>query len=463
VEDITGGSASSPARPGGFGLRGMKGFTAVWAGQFVSILGTSMTNFALTIWAWEKTGEATALALVGFSFVAPYILMSPFAGALVDRWNRKLVMMLSDLAAGASTLAVLLLFASGRLEVWHLYVTSAFAGAFQAFQFPAFSAAITLMLDKEQYARANGMMSLAHSASNIFAPVAAGILLPIVGIGGIMAFDVVSFLAAVGALALIHVPQPQAREREKPSLLQDSMFGFRYILGRPSLLGLQLIFLVSNFTGSIGFSLLAPMILSRTGNDNLILGSVQSAFGVGGVIGGLVISAWGGPRRKVNGLLLGLTSSSLLGMTTMGLGRGVAIWVAAAFVLMFVNPITNGCSQAIWQSKIPPELQGRVFSTRALIAQASQPLAMFIAGPLADRLAEPAMMPGGALALPLGWLVGTGPGTGMALIFVAAGIIGASTSLAGYVFDAIRNVEEIIPDHDVTASPEVETSIATRG
>jgi len=463
VEDVTGGSASSPARPGGFGLRGMKGFTAVWAGQFVSILGTSMTNFALTIWAWEKTGEATALALVGFSFVAPYILMSPFAGALVDRWNRKLVMMLSDLAAGASTLAVLLLFASGRLEVWHLYVTSAFAGAFQAFQFPAFSAAITLMLDKEQYARANGMMSLAHSASNIFAPVAAGILLPIVGIGGIMAFDVVSFLAAVGALALIHVPQPQAREREKPSLLQDSMFGFRYILGRPSLLGLQLIFLVSNFTGSIGFSLLAPMILSRTGNDSLILGSVQSAFGVGGVIGGLVMSAWGGPRRKVNGLLLGLASSSLLGMTTMGLGRGVAIWVAAAFVLMFVNPITNGCSQAIWQSKIPPELQGRVFSTRALIAQASQPLAMFIAGPLADRLAEPAMMPGGALALPLGWLVGTGPGTGMALIFVAAGIIGASTSLAGYVFDAIRNVEEIIPDHDVTASPEVETSIATRG
>jgi len=405
----------------------MKGFTAVWAGQFVSILGTSMTNFALTIWAWEKTGEATALALVGFSFVAPYILMSPFAGALVDRWNRKLVMMLSDLAAGASTLAVLLLFASGRLEVWHLYVTSAFAGAFQAFQFPAFSAAITLMLDKEQYARANGMMSLAHSASNIFAPVAAGILLPIVGIGGIMAFDVVSFLAAVGALVLIHVPQPQVREREKPSLLQDSMFGFRYILSRPSLLGLQLIFLVSNFTGSIGFSLLAPMILSRTGNDSLILGSVQSAFGVGGVIGGLVMSAWGGPRRKVNGLLLGLTSSSLLGMTTMGLGRGVSVWVAAAFVLMFVNPITNGCSQAIWQSKIPPELQGRVFSTRALIAQASQPLAMFIAGPLADRLAEPAMMPGGALALPLGWLVGTGPGAGMALIFVAAGIIGAST------------------------------------
>jgi DHA3 family macrolide efflux protein-like MFS transporter len=460
VEDQeTGGSDSGPGRLGGVGLRGMKGFTAVWAGQFVSILGTSMTNFALTIWAWEKTGAATTLTLVGFSFIAPYILTSPFAGALVDRWNRKLVMMLSDLAAGASTLAVLLLFASGRLEIWHLYVTSAFAGAFQAFQFPAFSTAITLMLDKEQYARANGMMSLAHSSSNIFAPVAAGILLPIVGIGGIMAFDVLSFVAAVGSLAVIHVPQPQARETERPSLLQDSMFGFRYILGRPSLLGLQLIFLVSNFTASIGFSLLAPMILSRTGNDSVILGSVQSAFGVGGVVGGLMMSAWGGPKRKVNGLLLGLTSSAILGMTPMGLGRGVAVWATAAFIFMFVNPLTNGCSQAIWQAKIPPELQGRVFSTRALIAQSSQPLAMFIAGPLADRLAEPAMMPGGPLAPLLGWLVGTGPGAGMALIFIAAGIIGASASLGGYVFDVVRNVEQIIPDHNGTASPGVDMSI----
>jgi len=123
---------------------GMKGFTIIWIGQLVSLLGTGMTQFALTIWAWEKTGVATTLALVGFSFVLPYILASPFAGALVDRWDRKLVMMLSDIASGISTLAVLLL--SGRLEVWHLYITSAFSGAFQAFQFPAFSAAVTLML-----------------------------------------------------------------------------------------------------------------------------------------------------------------------------------------------------------------------------------------------------------------------------------------------------------------------------
>jgi DHA3 family macrolide efflux protein-like MFS transporter len=439
-------------------LSGMRGFTVFWAGQFVSILGTSMTNFALTIWAWERTGAATALALVGFSFTAPYILASPFAGALVDRWNRKLVMMLSDLAAGASTVAVLLLLASGRLEIWHLYATTAFAGAFQAFQFPAFSAAVTLMLPKEQYTRANGMMSLANSASNIFAPVAAGILLPIIGVRGVVTFDVLSFVVAVGALAVIHVPQPPTSEakEKKRSLLEDSAFGFRYILSRPSLLGLQLIFFVANFTASIGFSLLAPMILSRTGNDSLVLGSVQSAFGVGGVAGGLLMSAWGGPKRRVNGLLLGLTGSALLGTLVMGLGRSAPLWIAAAFMIMFVNPITNGCSQAIWQSKVPPELQGRVFSTRALIAQASQPVAIFIAGPLADQLMEPAMANGGALTPVFGWLVGTGPGAGMALVFVIAGLIGASTSLGGYLFKAVRNVESIIPDHDQATEAAVE-------
>jgi len=442
-------------------LSGMRGFTVVWLGQLVSFLGTGMTQFALTIWAWEKTGEATALALVGFSFTLSYILASPFAGALVDRWNRKLVTMLSDVASGLSTLAVLTLFTSGRLEVWHLYLTSGFSGAFQAFQFPAFSAAVTMMLDKEQYARANGMLSLVHSASAIFAPVAAGVLLPVTGLGGIMTFDALSFVAAVAALAVIRIPQPTGvtEARERPSLLEDSLFGFRYILARPSLLGLQSIFFVANFTGSLSFALLAPMILSRTGNDSLVLGTIQSAFGVGGVVGGLLMSAWGGPKRKVYGLLLGLASSSLLSTVPMGLGRSAPVWVAAAFLFLFLNPITNGCSQAIWQSKVPPELQGRVFSTRALIAQASQPVALFVAGPLADKVMEPAMALGGSLAPVFGWLVGTGPGAGMALIFVLAGLIGAAAGLGGFLFDAVRNVEDLLPDHDaVAAMPEAVTA-----
>jgi DHA3 family macrolide efflux protein-like MFS transporter len=408
-----------------------------------------MTGFALTIWAWQATGEATALALVGLFTFAPTIIMSPIAGSLVDRWNRKLVMMLSDVASGFSTVIVLILMASGRLEVWHLYVTGAFSGVFQAFQFPAFSAAITMMLDKEQYARANGMMSLANSASNIIAPVTAGILLNVVGTTGIMAFDVATFLVAIGALILIHIPQPMGLEQEaKPSLWKDSFYGFRYIYERPSLLGLQLVFFSINLILGLSFPLLPPMILSRTGDNTLVLGGVQSAFGVGGVVGGALMSAWGGPRKKIHGVLIGMTLSSLLGTLTMGVGQGPLVWTFAAFTNMCLLPFINGSNQAIWQAKVPPEVQGRVFATRRLIAQITYPVGLAIAGPLADSMLGPAMMPGGTLAPVFGWLVGTGPGAGISLIFVITGLAGAVVGLSGYIFSSVRNVEDIIPDHD---------------
>jgi DHA3 family macrolide efflux protein-like MFS transporter len=432
-------------------LSGMRGFTVVWLGQFVSLLGTGMTGFALTIWAWQTTGSATALALVGLFQFAPTVLMSPIAGALVDRWNRKLVMMLSDLAAGLSTVVVLILMATGRLEIWHLYVTGAFSGLFQSFQFPAYSAAVTMMLQKEQYARANGMIGLAGSASNIMAPVAAGIFLGYIGTTGIMAFDIVTFMVAIGALLLVHIPQPPSKgpgQGERPSLLKDSVFGFRYIYERPSLLGLQLVFFSINLIISLSFPLLAPMILSRTNNDTLILGSVQSAFGVGGVVGGVLMSVWGGPKRRVHGVLMGMAASSLLGVLMIGLSRGPLIWAFGAFANMCFISFVNGSNQAIWQAKVPPEVQGRVFATRRLIAQITAPIGMALAGPLADWIFGPAMMPGGALAPTFGWLVGTGPGTGISLIFVIAGLIGATVGLSGYAFNSVRNVEDILPDHD---------------
>jgi DHA3 family macrolide efflux protein-like MFS transporter len=431
--------------------KGMRAFTLVWAGQFVSLLGTGMTNFALTIWAWEATGVATALAMVGFFAFAPTVLASPFAGAMVDRYNRRLVMMLSDLAAGLSTAVVLLLLAADRLQVWHLYLTGAFAGVFQAFQFPAYSAAVTMMIPKEQYGRANGMIGLAGSASNIIAPMAAGVLLGSIGIRGILVFDILTFMVAIGALLVVHIPQPVSKGAVRQggrSILRDSVYGFRYIYNRPSLLGLQLVFFAINLTATLGFTLLAPMVLARTGNDTLVLGGIRSAFGVGGVIGGLVMSAWGGPGRRVHGVLMGMALSSLLGNFCMGLGRGITVWAFAAFCSMFFLPFINGSNQAIWQAKVPPEVQGRVFAARRLIAQVSAPISMAIAGPLADWVFGPAMMPGGSLAPLFGWLVGTGPGTGISLIFVVTGALGIVIGLGGYAIRQIREAEDILPDHE---------------
>ena len=429
----------------------MFAFTIVWVGQIISLLGTSMTGFALTIWAYETTGSATALALVGFFFVTPMLVFSPIAGAIVDRSNRKFMMMISDLAAGMATIAILILHATGHLQVWHLYITGMIEGTFQTFQWPAYSAAITTMIPKEQYGRANGMMSLSDSASNVFAPLMAGALLGIIGLSGILFIDIATFLFAVGALLFVHIPQPEATAEGlagKGSIWKEAAYGFRYILERKSLLGLQIVFLLGNFFVGISGAILAPMILASSGNNEIVYGSVSSAGAIGGVIGGLAMSAWGGPKRRVHGVLAGWAISSLLGVVLMGLGRNLPVWAVASFFGAFFIPIINGSNQAIWQSKVAPDVQGRVFSIRRLIAWFVNPAAMLIAGPLADFVFEPALKPGGSLSNAFGWLVGTAPGSGMSLIFIITGSLAMMVGILSYTVPVIRNAESLLPDHD---------------
>jgi MFS family permease len=431
---------------------GMRGFVIVWIGQVVSLLGTGMTNFAVSFWIYEQTGTATALTWAIFFFMGPTILFSPVAGALVDRSNRKFMMIVSDLVAGIGTIGLLLLLFSGNLQIWHVYVANFLAGAANAFQFPAYSAAVSMMLPKEQYARASGMLSLANAASGILAPAFAGALLGPLGLVGIMTIDVVTFVVAIVALLLVHVPQPiETAEgiRSRGNLWQESLYGFRYIWARPSLLGLQLVFFWINFFSMLGFALMVPMILARTGNDEVVLASVMSVGAIGGVLGGLALSAWGGPKRKVHGVLLGMFATSLLGEGLLGVGRGLVVWSAGAFFTQAIVPILNGSNQAIWQAKVAPDVQGRVFAVRRLIAQITAPMATLIAGPLADKLFEPAFREGAGWARSFEWLVGSGPGAGMAMIFVITAVLGAAFGLGGYLFPAVRNAEDLLPDHDV--------------
>ena len=431
---------------------GMFGFTVVWVGQIISLLGTSMTGFAMTIWAYEKTNSATALALVGFFFVAPMLIASPFAGALVDRSNRKMMMMVSDIASGIASFIILILYTSGHLQIWHLYITSAFQGVFQSFQWPAYSAAISTMIPKKHYGRANGMLSLADTASNIFAPILAGSLLGIIGVPGILMIDLATFIFAIGALVMVHIPQPRITEEGRQaqgSIFKEAVFGFRYILTRRSLLSLQLVFLTGNFFIGVPLAVQAAMVLANTGSNEKALALVNSAGAIGGVIGGLAMSAWGGPKKRVHGVLMGWFVGSLSGGVLMGLGRGIPVWAVASFLGMFFVPIINGSNQAIWQAKVPPDLQGKVFSIRRLIAWFVSPLAMLVAGPLADKILEPAMRnPQSLLASSLGWLVGTGAGRGMALLFIIGGGLAALVGIGGYAFRLLREVDTLLPDHD---------------
>jgi len=440
-------------RPGG-----MTAFTIVWFGQVVSLVGTAMTGFALTLWAYRTTGLATALSMVAFFGFAPMIVMSPIAGVLVDRWNRKWTMALSDLASALGTLSILVLFASGHLQLWHLYVVGGLTAVFQSFQWPAYSAAISMMVPKTQYQRASGMISMAESGSGIVAPILAGALIGMVGfqrLWVIFAIDLVTFVIALGTLVAVTIPNPPktAPENEE-SFFRQSTFGFRYIWSHRPLFNLQMMFFVSNLLASLCVTILPALILARTGNNSTVLATVQSASAVGGVIGGAALTAWGGPRRKVDGVLLGMVFASLFGTMVLGFGRSLPVWAVGGFMSMIFLPMLNGSNQAIWQSKVPPSLQGRVFSTRLIIAQVTAPIAMLASGPLADKVFGPAMETSGSLAPIFGWLTGTGTGAGIALMFVLFGLAGAVAGMAGYMIPSVRNVERLVPDHDTPTAPE---------
>ena len=281
-------------------------FTVMWVGQVVSLVGSAMTSFAIMVWLWEKTGRATHSALYGSATIATTIAASLLAGALVDRWDRKVSMALSDMAAALSTVAMLVLHRMDLLEVWHLYALAAFTG-FLAPSVPGLSAAVTVMLPKRHYARASAMRSMAETASGIFAPALAVVLLRFIGIRGVFAADIATFAIALGTLLIVYVPKPPPAGEEqagRESIWKESLYGLRYLYERPSLFGLLITFFVMNINMGLVNVLRTPLVLARTGGDEVALGVVKSAVAAGGLAGGLVMIVWDGPKSKMRGIFV---------------------------------------------------------------------------------------------------------------------------------------------------------------
>ncbi len=430
---------------------GMFGFTIVWFGQIVSVLGSSMTQFALTIWTYQTYGSATALGLVSTSFILPFLLLMPVAGVMVDRYNRKLMMMVSDLFAVSATIGIFILHSMGTLQLWHLFAAAAINGIGNTFQWPAYSAAISTMIPKKHYSRANGMMSLVESLPNVLAPMLAGLLLPIITLSGILIIDIATFFLAIAALLIVHIPQPvktMEGQEGKGNFIKEALFGFKYIFERKGLLGLLLFFMTLNFISGMAYSVFAPFILSRTSNSSTAFGAVQSAASLGAVIGGLLVSLWGGFKRRMKSILLGEFLTGL-GIFLLGIGRSLPWWIVFAAFGSICFPFTNGASQAIWQAKVAPDVQGRVFSSRRMIAWILNPITPIIAGVLADYVTEPFMKSGKGLAGILGKILGNTPGSGMALQYLLAGILYMLAAVTVTLFiPVVRNLEDNLPDHD---------------
>jgi len=302
------------------------------------------------------------------------------------------------------------------------------------------------MISKRQLGRANGMIQFSHSAAGILSPALAGLLMPVIGLVGLLILDVVTFLIAVGSLLMVRFPKPKAStlgSKTKGSIWHRAAFGWHYIRGRPGLLTLVLFFAVLNFCLGSSFVLLTPLVLSFSSATQL--GLILSIGSAGSVVGSFAMSTWGGPRKKTLGVL-GFAPLVALGLFTIGLQASVPL-IAVGVATFFTGlPIVNASSVTIWQRKVEQDLQGRIFATRKLIGQFTSPIAYLLAGPLADRVFEPAMAPGGALASSLGQVLGTGPGRGMGLQFTLVGTILLVVSLAGLAYRPLREVESLLPD-----------------
>lgn len=443
-------------------IGGMKAFLTIWVGQLVSLLGSGLTGFALGVWVYQRTGSVTKFALIAFFASLPGLLLSPIAGALVDRWNRRRTMILSDcLAAVMSVVLLLLLWDESRnlLEMWHIYVLTAIASVANALQWPAFTASTTLLVPKQQYGRASGLSQMAQAIAQIVAPFLGALLLQWVQMRGILIIDLATFAFAVVTLLLVRIREPERAPETgaRRSLWRESTVGWTYLRERPGLLALLILFAGTNFNIGMLQALLTPLILSFAPATSL--GTVLSVAGLGMLAGTVAMGAWGGPKRRVNGIFAGLLAQGLILMLG-GWQPKVVLIGMAAFVFLAATPIVNGCSQAIWQTKVPPGLQGRVFAVRRMVALSSVPLAYFLAGPLADRVFEPLLAPGGALAGSVGALIGVGEGRGIGFLFVLLGLLVMVCVAIASGYPRLRNVEDELPDAVPDAAPAAAPPVA---
>lgn len=422
-----------------------------------------MTGFALGVWVFQTTQSATQFSFMSFCGAVPAILVAPLAGVLVDRWDRRWAMVLTDLVAGLAAAAILLLVWFDALEVWHLYIVVAVGAIFGSFQQPAFNASVPLLVPKRHLGRAAGFAQVTAAGPQILTPILAGALLVLIKLKGILLIDLVTMSFAIMTLLMIRIPRPpvtRGAQLEGGTFFKEAMYGWTYLRERPGLMAMLVLFAGVNFALGMMQVLLTPLVLSFGGPE--ALGTVLSIAALGFALGSLLMGIWGGPKKRINGIL-GLLIVQGLILLLGGLHPSVTLVASAAFVYMFVAPVIMGCSQVIWQTKTAPEVMGRVFAFRRVVALSTLPLAYLIAGPLADFVFEPWLAVDGALAGTVGAIIGVGPGRGIGLLFIVLGCITILAVALGYSSRPLRTVEQDLPDaiSDEAESEEVSSLSST--
>lgn len=424
----------------------MRIFLLIWLGQLVSLIGSDLTSFALGVWAYQTTGSVTQFALISLCIYLPNIIISPVAGALVDRWNRRWAMILSDTVTGLGTLVVLGLIIFDRLEIWHIYVAVGISSIFNAFHWPAYAAATTQLVPKQHLNRANSLVQIAKAMAKIISPTVAGLLIRYIQIDGILVIDFLTFLFGLVTLLSVRFPQLKSQSVQKVNLAQlwqETVSGWNYIVHRPGLRVLLNFSAITYFTLGILQVVFWPLILNFGSSEEL--GLILSISGCGMLLGSLFMSFWGGPKRRVYVILTFVALQGML-LCLGGLQASIKLAALGAFGYLFAYPIIVSCNQTIWQRKVPLELQGRVFAGQQMVERSLSIFAYLVAGPLVDQILEPMLAPGGLLADSIGQVIGVGPGRGIGFLFILIGILNIVATLFAYQEPRLRRLEDELPD-----------------
>lgn len=377
-------------------------FFTIWGAQAISMFGTSLVQFALVWWLTQATGSATTLAIAAFAALLPNILLGPLAGALVDRWDRRLVMIVADVVAALGVLALAALFASGSMQIWHIYAVTMLRATMQAFQLPAMQASTSLMVPQAQLTRVAGLNQMLQGLMLIAAPPLGALLLGVIAVQGVLLLDIATALLGILPLFFFSIPQPTAAQPAAgTSVLADLRAGLAYVYGWPGLLILLGMAAAINLLVAPAMALKPIMVTRHFGGDAGSLALVESAFGLGIIVGGALLGVWGGFKRRMTTSLLGIGAAGV-GLIAFGLMPGNAFWgaVAAMGFTGAMLVLANGPLMAVMQSTVAPEMQGRVFTLLGSVSGAMAPVGLLLAGPAADRFGvQASYLAGGAICL----------------------------------------------------------------
>jgi len=410
------------------------------------MFGSGLTGFAMGVWIFQRTGSVTQFAFTVLSMIVPALLVSPVAGLLVDRWNRRSVMVLSDSGAALSVGAIAVLLMLGRFEVGHFYIALAIGGIFGVFRELAFAAIIPMLVSKRHFGRASGLMQMGSAGIRIICPLSAGLLLGFMPIQSLILIDLGTFFVPIVTMLLVRIPRLEASiqgQTDRGSFWEGISSGWTFITARQGVMVMLVFFVILNFTMGLAHALYRPLLLSFTSVK--MVGLMSTIGGCGVLAGSLVMGLWGGPKRRIRGIFsFGLLYGA--GLITAGLRESIPLIAVGFFVSIFGAPIISGSMQAMWLSKTPPDLQGRVFAVWTMILKASLPLAYLVAGPLADNVFKPLLGEGGPLAGSIGTLMGVGPGRGIGLLYIATGVLVVLTTAIVYLHPRFRLIEDELPD-----------------